>query len=70
MKIWGDHYKFACEGKGYSMTIRPKRILVTSNYRIHDLYEDARDYEPLQRRFKEIEHRAPLQCFGDYINRP
>ncbi len=71
LKVWGDHYPFTAEGKGYTLDkIRPKRIIVTSNYRISDIYEDPKDHEPIQRRFKEIEHRQPLQQFGDYINRP
>jgi len=48
LKVWGDHYPFTAEGKGYTLDkIRPKRIIVTSNYRISDIYEDPKDHEPI-----------------------
>ncbi len=61
MKVWGDHYPFAAEGKGYSMKIRPKRILVTSNWTIREIYEDRQDYEAIERRFKVHHHDAGLK---------
>jgi len=53
LKVWGDHYPFTAEGKGYVLpSIRPKTIYVTSNWTIRELYPEPQDYEPLERRFK------------------
>lgn len=52
LKVWGDHYPFTCEGKGYSLgKIRPRKVIVTSNWSVRDLYPDPQDYEPIERRF-------------------
>lgn len=40
MKKWCDHYPFSAESKGSSVQIRPKRLLVTSNYSIEDCYPE------------------------------
>lgn len=60
MKKWADIYKFACEVKGGRMQIRPKHIIVTSNWSIREVYPDPQDYEPLERRFK-VHH------YGDHL---
>lgn len=51
MKIWADHYAFKAAVKGSQISIRPKRIIVTSNYSIEEVYPEPQDYEPLKRRF-------------------
>lgn len=35
------------------MMVRPKRIIVTSNYKIREVFFRAGDYEPLLARFEE-----------------
>lgn len=54
MKIWADKYAFPCEIKNGADLIRPKIIVVTSNYSIRDIFPAKEDYEPLERRFKVI----------------
>lgn len=54
LKIWADHYPFIADFKGKSRMIRPKKIVVTSNYSIEELFPDTNVSEPLLRRFKVI----------------
>lgn len=59
IKLWSDHYPFSAETKGGSVKIRPKVIIITSNYSIRECYSDSRDYEAIERRFK-IHHYPQL----------
>jgi len=53
LKIWADVYPFQAEIKGRSfMRIRPRLIIVNSNYRPEDLWSDERELAPLLRRFE------------------
>lgn len=54
LKIWADRYPFNAEVKGSSMVIRPKKIIITSNYSMEECFMGD-DLEALKRRFKEIE---------------
>lgn len=53
LKEWADKWPFVAEVKnGQLDEIRPKKVMVTSNYRIEDLWEDLNVVDPLLRRFK------------------
>lgn len=56
IKIWADRYPFSPEIKGASIKkIRPKKIIILSNYTIDECFERVQDREPIKRRFKVVE---------------
>nr|QXP07805.1 MAG: replication associated protein [Arizlama virus] len=54
-KKWFDRYPFKADIKGAMLNqIRPKKIIVTSNYTIEECFPNHQDVEALRRRFKVI----------------
>jgi len=53
LKIWCDRYPFNAEIKGGTLQqIRPKKIIILSNYTIDECFANTQDLEPIKRRFK------------------
>lgn len=60
LKIWADRYPFCAEIKGGTLQkIRPKKIIVLSNYSIDECFKDSQDLGPIKRRFK-VKHFISL----------
>ncbi len=58
LKRWSDFGSFPAEQKGTTIWIRPKKIYVTSNYMIRDLFEDESLCEALERRYQQVDYEA------------
>lgn len=71
IKQWADHYPFTAEQKGTSIRIRPKALVITSNYTIEEIWNGTMA-EAIRRRFtvmncevKHLRRMAPIQYASD-----
>ncbi|UNI72380.1 MAG: replication associated protein [Chaetfec virus UA24_3359] len=60
LKHWADRYPFPAECKGSCMRIRPKKLIVTSNYSIEQCFDREEDVAAIKRRFKVTRFHKPL----------
>lgn len=61
LKIWGQEASFIAEIKGGAMHIRPKRIILTSNYSMAEVFGyDLSLLAAMQRRYQEIYIGEPI----------
>jgi len=61
MKRWLDIYPVPVQTKGGMMTIRPKCIIVTSNYSPDEIWQDSQTLAPIERRVNLLQlHTGPF----------
>lgn len=68
LKDWCDHHPFAAETKGGYNCLRPRRIVVLSNYSMEECFghDHAGLLEPLKRRFaRSAKNLGEIRHFGD-----
>jgi len=61
MKRYLDIYPFPAQTKGGMLFIRPKVIIITSNYKLEEIWEDDGTIGPLRRRLNSIELFCPFR---------
>lgn len=68
LKIWGDRYSYVGEIKCEGHYMRPKHIVITSNYSIHDVFGDDEQMESaVRRRYVEIWMRHARQDISHFV---
>jgi len=62
LKVWADRYPFTGEVKGSQLSkLRPKKIIVLSNYTPQQCFLNSEDLEPMLRRFTVIHFPSQAQ---------
>lgn len=59
LKRWADKYAFTAETKGGATRLRPRRIVVTSNYHPDQIFQEKVDQEAIERRFNIVHMTEP-----------
>lgn len=54
LKRWSDRYPFQAAIKGGYLEIRPRKIVVTSQYLPHECWKDEKTLDAIHRRFKIV----------------
>lgn len=60
LKNWLDHYPFKADVKGGMMLIRPKTIIITSQYSLSELFPEEKSVEAMNRRFQYRMYYNPV----------
>lgn len=68
IKIWADRYAFRAEVKNHSKMIRPKRIIITSQYHPNEIWTDQKLVDAITRRFK-VKHMIKLPDVDPLISK-
>lgn len=68
MKRWLDRYAFQAEMKGSMMKIRPKKIIVTSQYHPSEIWSDEKTVDAIMRRIEVVEFPSTPAMFVSTFN--
>ena len=68
IKIWADRYPFQVCIHGSMMTVRPQRLIITSNYRISEMGWDEAMSSAIARRFTVIHKPGPPRIPAMFIS--
>lgn len=67
LKIWADRYAFPAEVKGSKVNLRPKKIIVTSNWHPSEIWvNEPQTLLPITRRFKITHFQINLNQASPY----
>lgn len=61
LKRWADRYPFRAEVKGSTIFIRPRRIIVTTQYTMEELFPHQPDIDAIIRRFSDFVPRPYIE---------
>ena len=76
LKIWMDQYPFVAEFKGVaSERIRPRRVIVTSNYSLQELFSDKLECRAIERRCQvlymdQVYQAPPTSSSETFVQEP
>ena len=68
MKRWMDHRPFRAPIKGGYLTIRPRKIIVTSNYHPDQIWEDEETRDPIKRRVRIVRFGPKEEDYTPYAS--
>jgi len=61
IKRWSDRYAFTAESKGGQIMIPPLKIIITSQYRPEQIWDDPETLDAIKRRFKLTHFDAGME---------
>jgi len=68
VKLWGDKFSFVGEIKGGAAYIRPRRMMITSNYSIDEIWKgDDQMIASIKRRYKVIKFDRSMRIHGAFV---
>ena len=68
LKRWADKFSFSGEIKGGQINLRPEKIVVTSQYRINEIWDDSATVTAIERRFLKI--KVHIDSQGNRVIQP
>lgn len=63
IKLWTDSHDFIAEKKGTSCRLRPKKVIITSQYSIDEVFHDRETQSAIKRRceVKLVDHQESME---------